>query len=240
MSLCHVQCARFYTHDRKWSCIGRHWNKLWRRNKLCRSAGRVKVSWTGQISRAWWHLPLFTWQVCQTARPLLILFRKTLMEGIIPRDWKQAKVTPIFKNGSRRNPSNFRPISLTSHPCEILERIIRKHVHWTHREMEPTNPSPAWIYAWMDLQTLHQHGQLPYWCFSLSDVTIAAGSHIWKDKPLVRTSHSQDVTERHCDVTQCIVHCETLRVLTSNGYLFQWNQVSKCMNEEIWEWRTCY
>ena len=43
----------------------------------------------------------------QLAQPLLILFRKTLMEGTLPRDWKQAKVTSIFKKGSRRNPSNF-------------------------------------------------------------------------------------------------------------------------------------
>ena len=54
---------------------------------------------------------------------------------------------------------------------------------------------------------------------SLSDVMIATSSDIWKDKPLVRTSRSCDITERYCDVTQCIVHCETLSVLTLKVYL---------------------
>jgi len=37
---------------------------------------------------------------------------KSIETGTIPDDWRQAKTKPIHKNGSRRLPSNYRPISL--------------------------------------------------------------------------------------------------------------------------------
>ena len=64
----------------------------------------------------------------QLAGPLTHLFQKTLETGRLPKDWKHAKITPIFKKGSKKKPENYRPISLTSQPCRVLEQIIRKHV----------------------------------------------------------------------------------------------------------------
>ena len=37
-------------------------------------------------------------------------------------------MTPIFKNGSRHSPSSYRPISLTSIPCKLLERLIKNAI----------------------------------------------------------------------------------------------------------------
>ena len=37
-------------------------------------------------------------------------------------------IVPVFKAGEKAKPSNYRPISLTSTICKILERIIRKQV----------------------------------------------------------------------------------------------------------------
>ena len=34
-------------------------------------------------------------------------------------------VVPIFKKGDKQNPGNYRPVSLTSLPCKILESLIR-------------------------------------------------------------------------------------------------------------------
>jgi Reverse transcriptase (RNA-dependent DNA polymerase)/Endonuclease-reverse transcriptase len=60
--------------------------------------------------------------------PLTIIFRKSLREGRVPADWKTATVTPIFKKGKRTDPSNYRPVSLTSVPCKILESIIKDNL----------------------------------------------------------------------------------------------------------------
>ena len=47
-----------------------------------------------------------------------------MKQGKLPNDWKRAFVAPIFKKGSRTNPSNYRPISLTCICCKLLEHII--------------------------------------------------------------------------------------------------------------------
>ena len=46
----------------------------------------------------------------------------------IPLDWNSALVTPVFKKGNRSTPANYRPISLTSIVCKILDHIIHTSV----------------------------------------------------------------------------------------------------------------
>lgn len=52
------------------------------------------------------------------------LFSQFLDTCILPGDWKVGKVVPSFKSGISHSPLNYRPISLTSIPCKILEHII--------------------------------------------------------------------------------------------------------------------
>jgi hypothetical protein len=61
----------------------------------------------------------------QLIEPLTMIFNKSLAEGTVPDDWKKANVTPIFKTGDKKDPGNYRPISLTSVVCKMLETIIR-------------------------------------------------------------------------------------------------------------------
>ena len=56
--------------------------------------------------------------------PLLVIFRESLRLGMLPKQWKESQVIPIFKKGSRYSPLNYRPISLTSVCCKTLERVI--------------------------------------------------------------------------------------------------------------------
>ena len=57
-----------------------------------------------------------------------LIIDKSLKTGEVPREWKEANVTPLFKKGSRLERSNYRPVSLTSTICKILESIIRDKV----------------------------------------------------------------------------------------------------------------
>jgi len=57
--------------------------------------------------------------------PLWKLFCKSVSEGAVPEDWRRANVTPIFKKGNKGSQGNYRPVSLTSQCCKLLEAIIR-------------------------------------------------------------------------------------------------------------------
>ena len=60
----------------------------------------------------------------EIAPALQIIFQKSLDTGKLPLSWSQANIAPIFKKGYRSLASNYRPISLTSICCKILEHII--------------------------------------------------------------------------------------------------------------------
>ena len=59
------------------------------------------------------------------ALPVTILFNKSLTEGTIPQEWKLANVTCIHKSGDKTAASNYRPFSITSILCRMLESIIK-------------------------------------------------------------------------------------------------------------------
>ena len=50
---------------------------------------------------------------------------KTYESGVIPKDWKIANVTAIHKKGSKFDPGNYRPVSLTSIVCKVAESFVR-------------------------------------------------------------------------------------------------------------------
>ena len=59
------------------------------------------------------------------ACPLNLIFNKSMTEGNLPSQWKVAHVKPLFKKGKRAHSVNYRPVSLTSLCCKLLERIIK-------------------------------------------------------------------------------------------------------------------
>ena len=59
--------------------------------------------------------------------PLANFFNLSPEEGIVPSEWKEANITLLFK-GSRNKPENYRPVSLTSLVCKLLETFIRDHM----------------------------------------------------------------------------------------------------------------
>lgn len=67
----------------------------------------------------------------QIAPALHAIFQRSLDSGSLPTDWRQANISCVFKKGDRHNPANYRPISLTSIPCKLLEHIVCRHI-FTH------------------------------------------------------------------------------------------------------------
>ena len=62
------------------------------------------------------------------SKPLSIIFNKSISEGELPDSWKIANVHAIHKKGDKSQPSNYRPISLTSIVGKTLESLVRDEI----------------------------------------------------------------------------------------------------------------
>ena len=60
----------------------------------------------------------------ELAVPLAILCRASVASGVFPNRWKGANIVPIFKKGDRRDPNNYRSVSLLPLFGKVLERIV--------------------------------------------------------------------------------------------------------------------
>ncbi|CAM4397635.1 unnamed protein product, partial [Lepidochelys olivacea] len=62
------------------------------------------------------------------ASPLARIFNESVNSGVVPYDWRIANIVPIFKKGKKSDPGNYRPVSLTSIVCNVLEKILKEKV----------------------------------------------------------------------------------------------------------------
>ncbi|XGW28640.1 hypothetical protein V3C99_008428 [Haemonchus contortus] len=60
--------------------------------------------------------------------PLEYLFNLIFFRAEVPKRWRHAFVTPLKKKSPAYDPSNYRPISITSLFCRIFEKIIKKKI----------------------------------------------------------------------------------------------------------------
>ena len=60
--------------------------------------------------------------------PLRNMFTRFMTNGEVPSSWKVGNITPIFKKGKKADPSNYRPVSLTSIVCKVMESSIREMI----------------------------------------------------------------------------------------------------------------
>ena len=58
----------------------------------------------------------------------MLHFPTTIDTGSVPADWKHANIIAVYKKGSRTEAHNYRPVSLTSVPCKLLEHIMFRHI----------------------------------------------------------------------------------------------------------------
>ena len=70
----------------------------------------------------------------EISEPLTKLFKLTLEQGELPKEWKNAEVIAIFKKGTKTDPGNYRPVSLTCITCKVMESIIRDNIDFYFKE----------------------------------------------------------------------------------------------------------
>lgn len=61
-------------------------------------------------------------------KPITMLFNKSLSSGVVPNTWKTGNITALFKKGEKSDPGNYRPVSLTSVLCKLMEKVIRARI----------------------------------------------------------------------------------------------------------------
>ena len=59
------------------------------------------------------------------AKPITYLVNLIISTGLLPAEWKDARVTPILKPGARNDVNNYRSISVLPLGSKIMERAIQ-------------------------------------------------------------------------------------------------------------------
>ena len=60
--------------------------------------------------------------------PLTKLINKSFQEGVFPTALKLARITPIYKNGEKTDPYNYRPISSLPYLSKIFENCMKNRI----------------------------------------------------------------------------------------------------------------
>lgn len=64
----------------------------------------------------------------ELALPVSIILSLSYSFAVLPNDWRHALVVPLHKKGDPSQVSNYRPISLTSTLCKVMETMINKNL----------------------------------------------------------------------------------------------------------------
>ena len=75
------------------------------------------------------------------AKPLTIMWKRSMTEGYIPECFKKTDIFPLFKKGSAGSPENYRPIAKSSHLIKVFEKVIRKYLAQYLEENNLLNPN---------------------------------------------------------------------------------------------------
>ena len=57
-------------------------------------------------------------------RPLALVINSSLFQGVFPDNWKHARVSPIFKDGSTEELFNYRPVSVLPFLSCLFEKLV--------------------------------------------------------------------------------------------------------------------
>jgi len=57
----------------------------------------------------------------ELAKPLFIIYQQSWLTEEVPANWRLANMAPIYKQGRKEDPGNYRPVSLTLVLGKIME-----------------------------------------------------------------------------------------------------------------------
>ena len=153
----------------------------------------------------------------ELAPSLTALYNQSLSSHSLPEDWKHAFISPVYKKGDVHTPGNYRPVSLTTVACKILEHIICKH-----------------ILDFLDVNTILTSAQYGFrkshscetqLLITLTDFYKSINSHIQVDVGILDFSRAFDTVPHERlmgKLASCGIHGPI------NGYVLSW-QVGPCL-----------
>ena len=62
----------------------------------------------------------------QISDSLCYVINMSMKSGTVPKEWKHARVIPLYKDGKCDEASNYRPISVLPIICKIINKINNK------------------------------------------------------------------------------------------------------------------
>ena len=65
---------------------------------------------------------------CAIALPIAHIINLSLHLGCVPGDMKTTKAKPLYKNKSKTDPCNYRPVSILTVVSNILERVTYNQI----------------------------------------------------------------------------------------------------------------
>ena len=71
---------------------------------------------------------------------LTSLFNASIRSGQIPREWKSAHVTPVFKSGDSELVGNYRPVSVLPVVVKLFEKLVHGQLYRYLQEHRILNP----------------------------------------------------------------------------------------------------
>ena len=70
------------------------------------------------------------------------VINSVVQTGIVPDDFKQANVTPIFKERAKHELDNYRPVSVLPICSKVFERLVHRQISQQLEEKELLSPTP--------------------------------------------------------------------------------------------------
>jgi hypothetical protein len=97
---------------------------------LCRCCTEAANSSFFLGFRPRWHTTNH-FEICASAfaKPLFLLFNRSLATSFFPDKWKVSYVTPIFKKGRRNNVANYRGVVILSAIPKYFELLVYRGMY---------------------------------------------------------------------------------------------------------------